>query len=57
LNVLLFAILIVPDREDAALTDMQGLHVACGAIAVYFAICAIGLGFGTRGLPIKGDAA
>jgi hypothetical protein len=44
LNVFLFAMLVVPDWDDAVLTDQQGLHYACGAIALYFLVCAIGLG-------------
>jgi hypothetical protein len=45
LNVFLFAMLVVPDWDDGVLTDKQGLHYACGAIALYFLVCAIGLGF------------
>jgi len=48
LNVFLFAMLVVPDWDDAVLTDVQGLHIGCGAIAVYFVLCAIGLGFGAK---------
>lgn len=56
LNVLLFAMLIVPDREDAVLTGVEGLHVVCGVIAVYFLLCAIVLGFGVKARPTKCDA-
>jgi membrane-bound ClpP family serine protease len=48
LNVFVFAMLIVPDREDAVLTDFQGLHVACGVIAAYFVLCAVILGLRSR---------
>jgi hypothetical protein len=53
LNVFLFAMLVVPDWDDAVLTGAQGLHIACGAIAVYFVLCAIGLGFGTKAQQAK----
>jgi hypothetical protein len=45
--------LVVPDWDDAVLTGAQRLHIACGAIAVYFVLCAIGLGFGTKAQPAK----
>ena len=45
LNVFLFAMLVVPDWDDAVHGGPQGLHIACGAIAAYFLLCAIALGF------------
>jgi hypothetical protein len=45
LNVLLFALLVVPDWDDAALTGKQALHFGCAAIALYFVLCAVVLGF------------
>lgn len=50
LNVALFAMLVVPDWDDAMLTGSQGLHLGCGVVAAYFLLCAIGLGFRRDGL-------
>jgi hypothetical protein len=44
LNVLLFAMLVVPDWDDAAITGKQALHFSCAAIALYFVLCAVVLG-------------
>ena len=49
LNVLLFAVLLVPDREDAVLNGTSGLHTICGVLAAYFLLCAICLGFDRKG--------
>jgi hypothetical protein len=48
LNIVLFAMLVVPDWDDAVLTGSQRLHVECGVIAGYFLLCAIDLGLKRR---------
>jgi hypothetical protein len=45
LGVFLFAMLIVPDREDAEFTGSYGYHTLCGVLAGYFLLCAICMGF------------
>jgi hypothetical protein len=47
-GVFLFAMLIVPDREDAEFSGSNGYHTLCGVLAAYFLLCAICLGFGPR---------
>ena len=44
-DVFLFAMLVVPDREDTQLSGSYGYHTPCGVLAAYFLICAICLGF------------
>ena len=41
LNVLIFAVLVVPDRDEAMLGNLVGLNVTCGLLAAYFVVCAI----------------
>jgi hypothetical protein len=48
-NVFLFAMLVVPDWDDAMASGAQGLHTVCGVLAAYFLLCAISLGFGRQG--------
>ena len=50
LNVFLFAMLVVPDWDDAVRNGSQGLHIACGVVAGYFLLCAIALGFKAKAL-------
>jgi hypothetical protein len=45
-NVFLFAMLVVPDWDDAMFTGSFGLHKLCGVLAAYFLLCAVCLGFG-----------
>lgn len=47
-DVILFAMLVVPDREPAEFSGSYGYHTLCGVLAVYFLICAICLGFSRR---------
>jgi hypothetical protein len=47
-GVFLFAMLIVPDREDAEFSGSYGYHTVCGVLAGYFLLCAICLGFAPR---------
>jgi len=47
-NVFLFAMLVVPDWEEAEFSGSYGLHRLCGLLAAYFLLCAICLGFGRR---------
>jgi hypothetical protein len=47
--VAIYAMLIVPDWDDAVLTDQQALNWGCAWIAVYYLLCAIVLGFGAKG--------
>jgi hypothetical protein len=47
-NVFLFAMLVVPDWDDAMVSGAQGLHTICGVLAAYFLLCAISLGFGRK---------
>jgi hypothetical protein len=47
-NVFLFAMLVVPDWDDAMVSGSQGLHIICGLLAAYFLLCAISLGFGRK---------
>ena len=47
-NVVLFAMLVVPDWDDAMTSGSYGLHRLCGVLAAYFLLCAICLGFGPR---------
>jgi hypothetical protein len=47
-NVFLFAMLVVPDWDDAMVSGAQGLHTICGVLAGYFLLCAISLGFGRQ---------
>lgn len=44
INVFLFAMLVVPDWDDAMVSGAQGLHTLCGVFAGYFLLCAISLG-------------
>jgi hypothetical protein len=44
-NVFLFAMLVVPDWDDAMASGAQRLHTLCGVLAGYFLLCAISLGF------------
>ena len=43
---ILFAMLLVPDWEEAEFSGSYGLHTLCGALATYFLVCAVCLGFG-----------
>jgi len=45
INVFLFAMLVVPDWDDAMASGAQGLHALWGVLAVYFLLCAMSLGF------------
>jgi hypothetical protein len=45
-NVFLFAMLVVPDWDDAMVSGSYGLHKLCGVLATYFLLCAVCLGFG-----------
>jgi hypothetical protein len=45
LDIFLFAMLVVPDREDAVFSGSYGYHTFCGVLAVYFLLCAICLRF------------
>ena len=47
-NVVLFAMLVVPDWDDAMTSGSYGLHRLCGVLAAYFLLCAVCLGFGPR---------
>ena len=47
-NVFLFAMLVVPDWDDAMKSGLYGLHTLCGVLAAYFLLCAAALGFGGR---------
>jgi hypothetical protein len=44
----LFALLVVPDWDDAMTSGSYGLHKLCGVLAGYFLLCAICLGFAPR---------
>jgi hypothetical protein len=44
----LFALLVVPDWDDAMTSGAYGLHKLCGVLAGYFLLCAIYLGFAPR---------
>jgi hypothetical protein len=46
INVFFFAMLVVPDWDDAMVSGAQGLHTLCGVLAGYFLLCAISLGLG-----------
>ena len=50
-GVALFAMMIVPDWDDAVLHDAYGLHRICGGLAIYFVLCAIVLGFRRQPQP------
>jgi len=45
-DVFLFAMLVVPDWDDAMKSGVYGLHTLCGVLAAYFLLCAVALGFG-----------
>lgn len=45
INVFLFAMLVVPDWDDAMVSGAHRLHTPCGLLAGYFLLCAISLGF------------
>ena len=47
-NVFLFAMLVVPDWDDAMTSGVYGLHTLCAVLAAYFLLCAVALGFGGR---------
>jgi hypothetical protein len=47
-NLVLFAMLVVPDWDDAMTSGSYGLRRLCGVPAAYFLLCAICLGFGPR---------
>jgi hypothetical protein len=47
-DVFLFAMLVVPDWDDAMKSGVYGLHTLCGVVAAYFLLCAVALGFGGR---------
>ena len=46
INVFLFAMLVVPDWDDAMVSGAQGLHTLCGVLSGYFLLCAISLDLG-----------
>ena len=48
MNAFLFAMLVVPDWDDAMVSGVQGLHTICGVLAAYFLLCAISLSFGRQ---------
>ena len=48
INVFLFAMLVVPDWDDAMTSGVYGLHTLCGVLAAYFLVCAVCLGFSGR---------
>lgn len=47
-NGVLFALLVVPDWDDAMASDSYGLHIPCGVLAAYFLFCAVSLGLSRR---------
>lgn len=47
-EVVLFAMLVVPDWDDAMTSGVYGLHSLCGVLAAYFLVCAVCLGFSGR---------
>jgi hypothetical protein len=47
-NVILFAMLVVPDWDDAMTSGSYGPHTLCGVLAAYFLLCAACLGLGSR---------
>jgi hypothetical protein len=52
INVFLFAMLVVPDWDEAEFTASYGLHYWCGVLAAYFLLVAICLGFGRGGKSV-----
>jgi hypothetical protein len=47
-NVVLFAMLVVPDWDDAMTSGSYRLHTLCGVLAAYFLLCAVCLGLAGR---------
>lgn len=45
----MFALLVVPDRDDATNEGVYDFHVVCGVMAAYFLLSAIVLGLRSSG--------